>query len=442
MTRQQIKKIFTDAVAKKKTPLIGIEAEKFGIDARSGKSAKYTGKEGYLAILGKLYEELGWEIAKQKGKFIHQMTRGKANLNLESDGRIELAGGPHESIHDLAREFRIHQSEIAEISKVFGIDWLGIGYHPISKNCDIENLAEERKDLLIEFFKQQKDQANNDFGLAWFKKTSGIHVNIDYLSEDDFALKSKVFFRLAPLFVGIFANSPFSKKEFTGYMSYRYHVSLHTGIPRFKISKQLYESNFRFDDWLDHVFSLPLLFVHKDDQWIKPQMTFEEYLQSGEATLEDFDMHMKSVWMDLKLKQVIELRCFDSLPPHLVPAVAALVKGLSASKEALESCWEIVQHWTFDEYQKFQEDISRYGLQADLKGIKALDMAKQLINIAENSLDQERILDAFNHSESQFLKPIKEFIFVKEKSPAEWLVQQWQGEWRQNFFPVFEWCQY
>ncbi len=443
---QTIRKIFEDQTKKDEIPYIGLEAEKSGLDAQTGTSPKYTGKKGYLAILGKMYEELGWEIKKQEGKYILQMQRCGAFLNLESDGRIELAGDKYESVHDLAREFRIHQNEVMEISKVFGIIWLGVGYHPVSANSEIEDMPDERKEMIVKFFTKIKEDTGNDFGLAWFKKTAGIHCNIDYFSEEDFAYKAKVFTRLAPILTAMFANSPFSRGQFTGYMSYRYNVTLKNNISRFETSKELYESAFGFDDWINHVLSLPILFLKKGDEWIEPKMSFQEYMTNGfeghQATMDDFEMHTKSLWKDVKLKNVIELRCFDSLPPSLVPSVAALIKGLAYSQTALDSVWEIVKDLNYFEHKNLQQDVAKNGLQATLKGEKVLDIAKKLINIAEKTLQTDKVLDAFGRDESVFLEPIKEYIFVKEKSPAEWLVHQWEGEWRNSFFPVFEWCQY
>ncbi len=49
-------------------PRIGIECEKIGVMVNTGETTSYLGSNGYLAVLGKLYEELGWEIVKQEGK--------------------------------------------------------------------------------------------------------------------------------------------------------------------------------------------------------------------------------------------------------------------------------------------------------------------------------------------------------------------------------------
>jgi glutamate--cysteine ligase len=445
LTREALIKHFQKQAAKEKVPRVGIEVEKIGIYTRTGENATYTGNKGYLAILGKLYEELGWEITKQEGKYILQLKRGNAYLNLESDGRIELAGSPHESIHDLAREFRIHQNEVKEISDIFGISWLGIGYHPVSMSKDIENIPDNRKQLLEDYFTDIKKNTGNDFGLAWWKKTAGIHVNVDYFSEKDFALKSKVFFKIAPILTAMYANSPFSKKEFNGAMSFRYQVTAE-GLKSHPITKELYDSDFGFEAWIDHVLTLQILFLEKDNEWIKPGMSFGEYMEKGfdghQATWEDFDLHTKSLWKDVKLKEVIEIRSIDSLPPPMVPSVAALIKGLAYSEASLLALEEIVKHWIHHEYQTLQEDIAKLGTQATIRGEKVLDIAKKLIELAEDGLKKNSIRDEYERDESFYLQPIKEFIFVKEKSPAEWLVEQWSGKWGKSFFPVFKWCQY
>ena len=430
----------------KENQLIGIEGEKIGVLTNTGETATYSGEGGFLAILGKMYEELGWEITKKQEHFILQLKRGKALLDLESDGRIELVGSPHESLHDLAREFRIHQNEIAEISDVFGVSWLGIGYHPISKNEDIEDVPEYRKQEMANYFTRVKEETGNDFGLAWYKKTAGIHVNIDYCSEEDFSRKAKVLFRIVPLLIGIFANSPFSKGENTGCASYRTWVLLKSHISRFALPQWLYESDFTYEDWIRHVVSVPILFLKKGKKWVYPSMSFEYYMNNGfdryKATMNDFNMHMKSIWMDVRLRETLEIRCIDSLPPALVPSVPALIKGLFYYQSSFNQLEKIVQDWSFAEYKKLLEDVSKNGLQANFRGEKVLDIAKVLLDLSEEGLKKERILDINGRDESMYLQPIKEFIFVKGKSPAEWLVQCWENEWQQNFYPVFKWSGY
>lgn len=427
-------------------PKIGIEVEKVGLHYENSKPPTYGGKRGYLAILGKMYEELGWEIVKQQGKKISSMKRGKASLNLESDGRIELAGSPHSSIHDLNRELLIHQNEIAKISEVFGIIWIGCGYHPFSRNAEISDISDPRKDILVEYFSEKKAQGN-DYGLAWFKKTSGIHVNLDYENEEDFARINRVMLRASPILCAIFANSPFSKKKFTGYMSFRSRVAHRNELPQFEFSKELYESEFGFDDWIEHILDLPFITLNRGDRWIMPKnLKFRDFLERGykgyNPTFHDYDLHTKTAWKDIKCKSVIELRFLDSLPPHLVSSVAALVKGLAYDKDNLERLEKMTASWSYEDYLELWDSVSKHALEASIDGKSVLDLAKDLINMSQDGLRKYRVRNIENLDESVYLEPIKDFVFVKEKSPARWLVENWYGKWRKSFYPVIEWMQY
>jgi glutamate--cysteine ligase len=425
--------------------LVGIEAEKIGIRFPSGDIVPYTGKNGFLAILGKMYEELGWKITQQEKHYILQMQRGKALLDLESDGRIELAGAPHESLHDLAREFRIHQNEIAEISDVFGVSWLGIGYHPTSIGDDIESLQVERKKELARYFFEKENKEKNILMREWSKKTAGIHVNLDYASEKDFSKKVRVILRILPILQAMFANSPFREKDFNKYVSYRSYSS-QNGMKEYEISKKFFNSECSYLDWIDFVLSLPAIFFKREEKWIYPKMSFRRFMEEGfENDLpseEDFHMHMKSVWTDIRMRNTIEIRIFDSLPPSLVPSVPAIVKGLIYDSENLSKILEMTQGWNYEEHQQLKENAAKYGLQAEFYGKKLLEYAKELLEMAEKALKKNRIVNAYGEDESIYLRSIKEFIFVRGKSPAEWLIQKWEGEWGENFFPVFEWCKY
>lgn len=425
---------------------IGLEVEKVGIKNTDWKPPSYVGKDGYLAILGRLKEELGWNIVKTEGKYIMEMERQGTHLALESDGRIELAGRPHESIHDLAREFRLHQNEISEISDIFGVKWLGVGYHPFSMNKDIKGMPSMRKEKIYEFYHELTEKTGNDFGLAVYKKTSGIHVNIDYSSEEDFSLKTKVLFRLIPVLSAIFANSPFSKKQFTGYMDYRRYVDSNTGIPRHTISQRFYESDVTYKDWIDEVTDYPILFLFKNNEWIYPHKNFKSYMQEGyddyAATMNDFDFHIRTLWMGVRVKNVIEIRCFDSQPPHLVPSVAAFIKGLVYNQNNLNALKKMTDKWTYVQWKELEQESAKHGLQAKIEGKKLIYLAEELLSMAEKSLKESKILDYYGNDESIHLAPIQEFIYVKGKSPAEWLVEEWYGKWNKNFFPVTQWWSY
>ncbi len=459
-TRKNILEYFKNGESKNEW--VGLEVEKIGIRFPEGDPVLYKGKNGFLAILGKMYEELGWKITKKNGSYIHQMKRGNAILDLESDGRIELAGSPHSSVHDIVREFKIHQHEMSEMSDVFGVSWLGIGYNPVASNKELDVLTDNggRRDQLIAYRKERAERTKNTYSEDWSKGTAGIHVSLDYASEKDFGKKSKVLFLLAPIMQAIFANSPFKDSEFSKKVNYRMFVT-QKGMDGYALTKELFYSKFSYEDWLNFVCEKPALFFQRNEKsetdeetqkWIYPQKTFGDFLETGleinengDITFpneEDFHMHMKSIWSDVRMRNTLEIRVFDSLPPSLVPSVPAFVKGLMYNEKNLNELYEMVNNWSFEEFEEMKKEIPKNGLNTLFRGEKVLDFAKKLLNMSEDGLKRNRIVDAHGNDESVYLKPIKKFIFIENCSPSHWLVKKWKGDWGENFFPVFEWCKY
>lgn len=277
------------------------------------------------------------------------------------------------------------------------------------------------------------------------KKTAGIHVNLDYESEEDFGKKSKVIWLLAPIFQAIFANSAFAKGEFSEYANYRAFVT-EQGMKEYQLTEKLFYSDFLYNDWIESFCDMPALFFKREDKWIHPNMSFGDFLEHGfeghYPTEEDFHMHMKSVWTDLRMRHTVEVRVFDSLPPSMVPAVPAFIKGLAYDEENLSTLLKEVEKWSFTEYQQLKIDSTKYGLQATFKGKKLLKWAKELMNMAENGLKKNRNRNIYNENESIYLEPIKEFLFIHGKSPAEWTIEQFKNKWGESFFPLLKWWKY
>jgi glutamate--cysteine ligase len=195
-----------------------------------------------------------------------------------------------------------------------------------------------------------------------------------------------------------------------------------------------------------YLCSLPTLFIRKKNGWIKPNITFGKYITDGykghKATWEDFHMHLKSVWMTIRLRETIEFRAIDALPPSLTPSAAAFMKGLYYHPDFCSVVQGLTKYWSFDDYNNLLEDISRNGLQASIRYTKVLDIAKELLRMSDDRLKRDRIVNFKGQNESVHLEPLKKLILVQEKCPARWLMEKWETTWGQNFFPVFEWEKY
>lgn len=439
-SKQDITKFYQDASVPHKDLMLGIEVERSGVFSDTLKPVNY--KDGYSKILKKLVDELGWKIVDkdEKGN-IFALKRGQSYLYTETDGRLELASIPRRTLFALSREYRIHDNELNHIAKTFGIRWTSMGCPPFAKINEVKFSPNKRAQFLKRFF------LNYNQGHFWLQKTNGIHVNLGFSSENNAIQKFQTLTRIAPILSAMFANSPLNCGRYSGFLCKRINVSQNFAPERVGIRKEFFDENFDFERWVNYVINQPVLYIEKKNQFIDLEgTTFKDYMQKGfkgyYPTKKDYFLHLKSIWTDVRIKRQIEVRSFDTVPPALVLSTAAVVKGLTLNSDVMTAVNKIMEKVSFSDYCNLKDDVSKFGLQADLKGKKVLDYAKELLELASVSLKKHSTTNKFtSRDESRFLWPIKEYIFVREQSPAEYVMEMWKKSWHHNPHKLLEWLE-
>lgn len=445
--KSDIVKLFHDAAVPKKELLIGLEVERSAVFDKDLSPVQYSGISGYLAILKKLVEEVGWKIINQdENGNITALKRGGSEIHVEDDGRLELVSKPRKGLFSLCREYQMHAREIDEISKEFGIRWISMGCQPFAKNKEIiYAFAHKNKIHHDHFQKYFPDFQKNPYKI-WEKKNNGIHVSFGYTSEKDSIDKFQTLLKISPILVSMFANSPLNAKKSSGYMINRLHTTSICCPHRTQIQKIFFERNFSFEKWVDFLIDLPIRRITRKGKIIFIPLSFRDFLTNGfqkhTPRIEDFYLHMKSFWGEVRIKQYLEYRGFDTVPPQLVPSIPAIIRAITLNSDVMQECQNLVKNWTFTDQLEMRERVYKHALQAKTPdGKKVLDLAKELLNIASFSL-QERHGKMKNRVDaSRFLWPIKEYIFVREQSPAEYVMEMWNGEWHRNPRKLLEWSE-
>jgi len=105
-------------------------------------------------------------------------------------------------------------------------------------------------------------------GLDMMLRTCTVQVNLDFESEADLVLKSRVSLALQPLAAALFANSPFVEGKPSGYLSYRSHVWTDVDPDRAGMLPFVFEEGFGFERYVDYMLDVPMYFVYRDGQYI------------------------------------------------------------------------------------------------------------------------------------------------------------------------------
>jgi len=170
-------------------------------------------------------------------------------------------------------------------------------------------------------------------------------------------------------------------------------------------------------------------------------LTFRRFWKEGyqgeRATLADWNAHLTTLFPETRLKGYIEIRSIDSQPPELMLAAPALIKGVFYEEDCLNAAWDLVKGWKWEERLALYHAVHRQALKARVRGIEVRDLARELVDIAEEGLQRQRQLNAAGESEALFLEPLRDLV-RRGRCPADVVLGRWNGPWDRDFARLVE----
>jgi glutamate--cysteine ligase len=416
---------------------IGAEMEKLLLDARTGEAADFPRIE---ALLEKLAQEGEWQRLTENGHLIG-LQGPHSSVTLEPGGQLELSGRLCKDLFCNCNDFTRHSIRAVEACRELGLVILGMGTQPFTALDKIEWAPKSRYDIMGPYMLK-----TGDMGQRMMKQSAGLQVNLDFSDEADCMKKLKLGQALSPLLYALFANSPLLEGKPSGFLTTRGEIWARTDPDRSGMLPFLDNPNAGFNDYVDHALDVPMYFLIRNGQYIDltgNRFTFRNYLESGhkgiQATMGDWDMHLSTLFTEVRLRPQVEVRSADSLPPQLALTVAALLKGLLYDEEAFAAAWDLCS----PEDHKKTEAASRIAWQQGLHtpwGNGTLqDVAKECLDLARSSLDRQKSCTERDRSESYFLDGLDELI-GEGKTLAEQLLEKWQGDRSEKLSLLIEHC--
>ncbi len=419
---------------------VGTEYEKVGIDRSTGKAISYSGPRGVESILKRLIDRFGWEPEEQDGHII-ALSRDNAQITLEPGGQIELSGEPCDSIHCTYAEFTQHIRELLQVSEPLDVVFLGLGMQPVSRLEEIEWVPKKRYRIMAPYMLKV-----GRLGHRMMKQTATVQANIDYRDEKDAMAKFRTGMGLTPIFIAMFANSPICDGQLNGYRSFREHIWTDTDKARSGMLKFAFSPDVSFDHYVEYALDVPMYFIIRNKNYIDMTgTTFRQFLTYGRngerATLEDWHDHLTTLFPETRIKRYIEVRCADSQPPELMPALSAIVKGAFYEPDCLDAAWDLVKDWTWDERMQAYLDSHKDALATRIRRYSLLDLAKELFKIASEGLRRQKMFNALGEDETIYLEPLNKPLSLG-KCPADLVIEKWEGELQQDIRKLIAYSAY
>ena len=416
------------------TPLedwrVGTEHEKIGVYSDTGDRVPYEGPYGIGALLEKLSRETGWEPIREAGKTIALVHDG-ASVTLEPGGQIELSGAPLRTSRETCVEFNTHVDVVKELSDEFGIAWLGLGIDPFHEVGDIPVMPKARYEIMRAYL-----PTRGGLALDMMHATATVQANFDYVDEADMTAKMRTALVATPIISALFANSSISGGKENGFASKRLMIWRDTDPDRCGLLPFVFDPDFGYESYMEWALDVPMFFLVRDGRYHAGDgMTFRQFIDSGwqgqRPTIWDWDMHLTTLFPDVRLKRIIEVRGADTVPRDLICALPAVWKGFLYDEGARAAVWELLGETSFAELEAGQLDVAKRGLRADFGEKKVLDLAREVVSVSAEGLRRIAASGEEDRDERVFLDPLFEQI-EKGKSPGEEIAERWRGEWGRN----------
>jgi glutamate--cysteine ligase len=421
--------------------MIGTEYETVVVERTTGRAAPFSGPRGIEALLRAMAERYGWEAKEEEGRTV-ALARAGASITLEPGGQVELSGVQCPDLHATRAEFATHVREVVNAGRDLGLACLGLGMQPISRLEDIELVPKQRYRIMAPYM-----LGVGTLGQRMMKQTATVQANIDYADERDAMQKLRVGLGTASLVNAMFANSPLSDGELNGWASFRGHVWTDTDRARCGLLPFAFRPDAGFADYVEWALDVPLYFVLRDGRYLTEVtgVPFRRLLSEGvageRATMNDWNLHLTTLFPEVRLKGYIEVRSADSQPPERMLALPALVKGVFYTPDCLDAAWDLVKRWSIEERLRLHRDVHREALRARVGGISVLELARELCAIAEEGLRRQAALDEAGQDERRYLEPVQEQV-ARGRSPAHVIEERWTGEWDREVERLIAYAEY
>jgi glutamate--cysteine ligase len=324
-----------------------------------------------------------------------------------------MSGAQLKQLSQIDDELQRHLHELSKLSAHFPLDFEWKGLNPHQSIDEVNWMPKRRYEIMRSYLPKRGDRALYMMGL-----TCTVQANLDITSAEDFAFKLRLATGVGPLVTALFANSPIYNGRRTRYRSYRAHVWTRVDPDRCGIQRFVFESDASFADYTDWAVKIPLFFLERDGELkdISGRATFADLMAGKiagcEATLDDWKVHLSTLFPEARPRPHLEVRSADVVPPEAIVACPALWKGILYDDDCAMAAWDLVKRLSYSQRLQFADDVARDALIARrLHGAgKIQDLCRELLEIARLGLVRQAEAGRGEAGDEAYLNPLHELV--------------------------------
>ncbi|TCD54222.1 gamma-glutamylcysteine synthetase [Alloscardovia theropitheci] len=339
---------------------IGVEIEHIPVRYGTNASVTYDEPHGIRDVLNDLAPLYDSSMEYRDGTALLGLGRGKIAISLEPGGQVECSLGimkSPEELNDLYAQFR---ADIDPILAKHSIRLINYGYTPVSSARDIRIIPKHRYAAMNEFFGRL-----SGYGWNMMRGSASTQVSFDFSSEADAINKMRLAVAVGPILGYFFRNTPFFEGKLNELPLLRQHMWESIGTGRTGINTGLYDEDYSFERAAIDALATPLMAAdttHTPDAqrqgvWTASFENAADVYPDRELNEYEINHIISTHFTDVRLKNFIEMRHWDSLPIDRARLLTDIVVNLFTNPD----------------------ELSR--LTNELSGIRALDVQETKVQI-------------------------------------------------------------
>ncbi|HEX4619980.1 MAG TPA: glutamate-cysteine ligase family protein, partial [Myxococcaceae bacterium] len=333
---------------------IGLEHEKLIYPVGSAEPVAYEGTKGIGALFGRLASHGYRAYREAPDSPVIALQGDTSTISLEPGGQFELSGTPARTARAGHRENLRHVREVGQAARELGLQLVALGYRPFGTPASMPWMPKSRYVAM-----RQTLGARGKLALDMMLMTATGQVSLDWSSEADCSRKVCLTARATPLIVALFANSPLVNGADSGYRSFRSHVWTDVDPSRCGYLPSMIDGTFSYRAYVDWALAAPLLFLRREGRYLMPKITFGQLLAEGHdgkpARQADWTDHLSTLFPEVRIKRVMEVRGADCVSSAMTGGLAALMRGTLYSPAALDEADRLLPRLSFQAHQEWAE---------------------------------------------------------------------------------------
>ncbi|KFI63876.1 glutamate-cysteine ligase family protein [Bifidobacterium cuniculi] len=340
-------RFFEEGCSKRGTGGFGVEIEHLPVHNADDTAVTYFEPAGVEELLRRLRPY--YDPAKEYWQDDHLVGLGREGIgiSLEPGGQVEASIGILRKPEDLLGIYRRFRGEADPIMEDLGFRLIEYGYQPKTSFEDIPVNPKLRYAAMTEYLGRI-----GQFGPCMMRASASTQVSIDYVDETDAIAKMRLGTAIGPILAWFFRNTPYFEGVENPWPLCRQRMWDYLDVQRTNVTPGLYDERFGWEDYAADVLGTPLMFAdltHTPEAVGRPsrELEFAAFYQTAGDVYPDRELNEYEVnhvlsthFNDVRLKNFIEMRHWDSLPVERAERLTQIVADLfydPAKRTALES---------------------------------------------------------------------------------------------------------